>query len=121
MRPTRAPLVLVAATTSAAAFAVLAPLTTGGTAGPTDAPAAVVRMDPARRLAARAARSVQGARERRLTAARSDGQDYYVVHVEFRDARACADYRHDGVTPLTRFERFATCFVRGGDEKALDA
>ncbi len=80
-----------------------------------------LHIDPARRLAARGVRSMAAAHERRLTASRSGGQEYYVIHAEFRDAGVCNSFQLAGVTALTRFERFATLFVAREDDKLLDA
>jgi subtilisin family serine protease len=90
-------------------------------AAPAEPAAPAVRIDPARRLAARDARTAEAVAERRLSAARSGGQEYYVIHVAFQDAKACQAFRRDGATPLTSFDRFATLFVARGDEKTLDA
>jgi subtilisin family serine protease len=84
-------------------------------------PAGPIKMDPARRLAARTAQSLESARERRLTALRFGGQEYSVLHIEFRDAATCAAFQMTDVTPLTRFDRFATVFVPRENQKVVEA
>jgi subtilisin family serine protease len=119
MRLPHSPWMVVAIASIGIALAPLALPDSGRADGPS--PSAAVHMDPARRLAAHAAQSMESARERRLTAPRSGGQEYYVLHVEFQSAAACNAFNVAGITALTRFDKFATLFVAREDEKLLDA
>jgi subtilisin family serine protease len=85
-----------------------------------DRPAAR-HMDPARRLAAGMLGPPEPGSQRRISAARNGGQEYRVLHIEFRDPAACTAFQIDGVTPLTKFDRFATVFVPVENDKLLDA